>query len=48
MRPRWNTELLRVDPDFPDKAREEFGKFFRSEELIARLMDGLSKAGLKE
>ncbi len=41
-------ELLRVDADFPDTAREEFGKFLRSEELIGRLMDGLRKAGLKK
>jgi hypothetical protein len=38
--------LNALNPDFADRAREEFEMWFASESLIESLVEGLRKAGL--
>jgi TolB-like protein/Tfp pilus assembly protein PilF len=40
-------ELLALKPDFAEKAREEWGKWFGEGELLEHMLEGLEKAGLE-
>jgi TolB-like protein/Flp pilus assembly protein TadD len=40
-------ELLALKPDFASVAREDYGKWFVSGELVEHILDGLRKAGLE-
>jgi hypothetical protein len=40
-------ELLRTKPDFTGRGRTLIGRFLKPPELLARVADGLAKAGLE-
>ena len=41
-------KLLEVYPGFGEEAREQLRKWYYSEDLVERYIDGLRKAGLPE
>jgi hypothetical protein len=40
------SNLVKLKPDFPSRAREVIGRFVKVEELVNRMLEGLRKAGL--
>jgi adenylate cyclase len=39
-------KLLETKPDFPGKARDLIGRYFKFEEIVERVIEGLNKVGL--
>ena len=39
-------ELLKLKPDFPTRGRVLIGHYVKFEDIVERLIDGLSKVGL--